>query len=89
MANEHNTVLYTGITNDLIRRVWEHKEKMGGGFTKRYNVTKLVYYEVFEDPIEAITREKHLKAGPRSKKVNLVVGFNSDWRDLTGELSSG
>ena len=86
MANKHNTVLYTGITNDLIRRVSEHKEKLVGGFTKRYNVSKLVYFEVFEDPIETITREKQLKAGPRSKKGHLVSRSNPDWRDLFGEL---
>jgi putative endonuclease len=63
LTNKNNTVLYTGITNDLKRRVYEHKEKLVDGFTKKYNVVKLVYYEVFEDPENAILREKQIKAG--------------------------
>jgi len=86
MANKYNTVLYTGVTNDLVRRVWEHKEGRGGGFTSRYNVTKLVYYEVCGDVREAIAREKQIKGGSRAKKEALVDGMNPEWRDLYGEL---
>jgi putative endonuclease len=78
----NNRVLYTGVTNDLLRRVWEHKEKLGDGFTKKYNVSKLVYYEVFEDPENAIMREKQIKAGSRQKKIDLINNFNMEWHDL-------
>jgi len=79
-------VLYTGVTNDLKTRVYEHKEKMANGFTRKYNATKLVYYEVCEEAQSAISREKQLKAGPRQKKVELVNGMNREWRDLYEEL---
>jgi putative endonuclease len=82
MTNVKNTVLYTGVTNDLIRRIWEHKEKLVEGFTKKYNVVKLVYYEVSEDIEGAILREKQIKAGSRQKKVQLVNDMNREWRDL-------
>ncbi|MFW6146760.1 MAG: GIY-YIG nuclease family protein [Thermodesulfobacteriota bacterium] len=67
MTNKGNTVLYTGITRDLKKRVYQHKEKLVDGFTQKYNITKLVYYEVFEDPENAISREKQIKAGSRKK----------------------
>lgn len=67
MTYKNNKVLYTGITNDLKRRVYEHKEKLVDGFTKKYNVSKLIYYEIFEDPENAILREKKIKAGSRQK----------------------
>ena len=86
MTNKNNKVLYTGITNDLKRRVYEHKEKFVAGFTKKYNVSKLVYYEVFEDPENAILKEKQIKAGSRQKKINLIETINKEWRDLYGEL---
>jgi putative endonuclease len=82
MTNKDNKVLYTGVTNDLKRRVYEHKNKLTGGFTKKYNVIKLVYYEVFEDIENAILREKQIKGGPREKKVQLVNSMNKEWRDL-------
>ena len=82
MANENNTVLYTGVTRDLKRRVYEHKEKLGGGFTKKYNVTKLVYYEIVEDVESAILREKRIKGGSRRKKIELITGVNKEWFDL-------
>jgi len=69
MTNDRNTVLYVGVTGDLIRRVYEHKAKLADGFTKKYNIVKLVYYEVFEDIESAILREKQIKAGSRQKKV--------------------
>ena len=86
MTNKWNTVLYTGITNNLITRVYEHKEKIIGGFTKRYNVTKLVYYEVFEDIDKAILREKQIKDISRQKKIKLINDMNNEWRELYEEL---
>ena len=86
MTNMRNTVLYTGVTKHLIRRVYEHKEKLVDGFTKKYNIVKLVYYEAFEDIENAILREKQLKAGSRQKKVQLISSINKEWRDLYYEL---
>ena len=86
MTNSRNTVLYVGVTNDLIRRVYEHKEKLADGFTRKYNITKLVYYEVFEDIENAILREKKIKAGSRQKKIELIDSTNIEWRDLYNEL---
>jgi len=86
MTNKNNRVLYTGITNDLKRRVYEHKEKLANGFTKKYNVSKLIYYEIFEDPENAILREKKIKAGSRQKKIDLINGMNRGWKDLYRKL---
>jgi len=82
MTNSHNKVLYTGITNNLKKRVYEHKEKLISGFTKKYNVSKLVYYETYQDPENAILREKQIKAGSRQKKIDLVNSVNGEWLDL-------
>ena len=82
MTNKINTVLYTGITGDLIKRVYEHKQKMVEGFTKKYNINKLVYYEICNDPENAIAREKQIKAGSRKKKIDLIKGKNPEWNDL-------
>ena len=82
MTNPRDTVLYTGITTDLKRRVYEHKKKMIDGFTKRYSINKLVYYEVFVDPENAILREKQIKAGSRKKKIGLINKMNGAWLDL-------
>jgi len=86
MTNKRNTVLYTGVTNDLKRRVYEHKEKLVEGFTKKYNITKLVYYEVFDNIENAILREKQIKGGSRHKKIELINNMNKVWRDLYEEL---
>jgi len=86
MTNKRNTVLYTGVTNDLKRRVYEHKEKLAAGFTKQYNIAKLVYYEICEDIENAILREKQIKGGSRQKKIELINGVNKEWRDLYEEL---
>jgi len=86
MTNVRNTVLYVGVTNDLIRRIYEHKEKLVNGFTKKYNTVKLVYYEVFEDIENAILREKQIKAGSRQKKVQLIDSINKEWCALYDEL---
>ena len=82
MTNKGDTVLYTGVTNDLQRRAYEHRNKLIDGFTKKYNVTKLVYYEVFHDPTNAITREKQIKAGSREKKIAMIDQMNPGWNDL-------
>jgi putative endonuclease len=84
MTNTHNTVLYTGLTNDLQRRVLEHKDGKGG-FSKKYNVTKLVYFEYGDDVSNAILREKQIKAGSRKKKMDLINSMNAEWKDLFEE----
>ena len=86
LTNKNNTVLYTGVTNDLLRRVAEHKAGVGSKFTQKYNLHKLVYYKTFEDILEAIAREKQIKAGSRQKKINLIHSMNPDWNDLYKEL---
>jgi putative endonuclease len=79
---KNNTVLYTGVTRDLKKRAYEHRNKAYEGFTNKYNLTKLVYYEVLNDPNAAIAREKQIKAGTRARKIALVSGFNPGWTDL-------
>lgn len=86
MTNKNNKVIYTGVTNNLKRRVCEHKEKMVEGFTKRYNVNKLVYFEVTNDIYSAIQREKQIKAGSRQKKIDLINSINKEWKDLYNEI---
>jgi len=82
VTNKGNTVLYAGITNNLERRIFEHKNKLLKGFTSKYNVTKLVYYEVFNSPREAIAAEKKIKGWVRAKKINLIKSINPDFKDL-------
>jgi putative endonuclease len=86
LANETNTVLYTGVTNDLYRRMAEHKEGINKGFTRRYRIKKLVYYEEFDDPLAAIEREKQIKAGSRQKKLDLIKSMNPEKRDLSEDI---
>jgi putative endonuclease len=86
LTNKKNSVLYTGITNHLGRRVDEHKKKTGSKFTARYNVNKLVYYEIFSDVRMAIYREKQIKAGSRQKKIDLVNSLNPGWNDLSDKF---
>ena len=86
MTNKRNTVIYTGVTNNLIKRVYGHKQKLIEGFTKKYNVVKLVYYEAFGDCLSAIQREKQIKAGSRKKKEELINSINKEWRDLYDRL---
>ncbi len=86
MTNKTNRVLYTGVTNDLKRRVYEHKSKLVEGFTKKYNIGRLVYYEVCEDIESAILREKQIKGGSRQKKIQLVDSMNEEWCDLYEKL---
>jgi putative endonuclease len=82
MTNEKNTVLYTGVTNDLLRRVSEHKSGMQKGFTSKYKCNKLVWYEHFSDINDAIKAEKKIKGGSREKKLNLIRKMNPEWKDL-------
>lgn len=82
LTNKSNKVLYVGMTNDLTRRVWEHKSKIIKGFTQRYNVDKLVYFEIFNSKEEAVNREKQLKAGSRKKKIDLINKNNPEWKEL-------
>ena len=86
VTNKSNRVLYTGVTNDLRRRTYENKHKLVKGFTSRYNIMKLIYYDMTEDVHEAIKREKQIKAGSRKKKVDLIKGMNPEWRDLAQDL---
>lgn len=83
MANRTNSVVYIGMTNDLERRVYEHKNHLMRGFTNRYNVEKLVYFEMTADVNDAIAREKQLKKWSRSKKNNLIERLNPEWKDLS------
>ena len=83
MTNENNTVLYTGVTNDLERRIWQHKNGMGGYFTSKYRTKKLVYYEVTNQIEVAIMREKQIKKGSRKKKIELIERENPQWKDLS------
>jgi len=82
MTNKLNTVLYTGVTSNLKRRVYEHKSKQIEGFTKKYNVNKLIYYEDFDEINDAIEREKQIKGGTRQKKIDLIASMNPAWKDL-------
>ncbi|MCB0119498.1 MAG: GIY-YIG nuclease family protein [Anaerolineales bacterium] len=86
MTNKYNRVLYTGVTSNLLRRVTEHKQKTVEGFTSRYNVTKLVYYEEHNTMEEAIAREKQIKGGSRKKKLYLIKSKNPMWKDLYDEF---
>ena len=82
LSNKGNTVLYVGVTDNLIKRIWQHKQKLVEGFTNKYNLTKLVYYEIYEDPMHAIKREKQFKAGSRKKKIEAINKDNPEWDDL-------
>ena len=86
MSNATNTVTYTGVTNSLFRRILEHKNKLVEGFTKKYSITKLVYYEASESVSSAIWREKQIKSYKRQTKVDLINRVNPGWRDLYDDL---
>ncbi len=86
MTNPSNTVFYTGVTSNLMRRVYEHKTKAVSGFTLKYNCVKLIYYETGTDAEGAILREKQIKAGSRLKKVALIETMNPTWEDLSEEI---
>ncbi|MGD8583648.1 MAG: GIY-YIG nuclease family protein [Gammaproteobacteria bacterium] len=87
-VNQHNNVIYVGVTNDLIRRMFEHRSGKVNGFTKRYNISKLVYFEQTGDVLAAISREKEIKKWRREKKNNLVESLNPAWDDLSMEWIS-
>lgn len=82
LTNKENGTLYVGVTSDLVKRIWQHKNKFVEGFSKKYDLNKLVYYEVFNDIENAITREKQLKNWHRQWKINLINQQNPDWMDL-------
>ena len=86
LTNASGSVIYTGVTNNLVRRIHEHKSGFAKGFTFRYNVDKLVYFEIFEDIIEAIKREKQIKGGPRNKKLCLINAMNPEFVDLYEQI---
>ena len=86
MTNTNNTVLYTGVASNLIKRIYEHKNGTHEGFTKKYKIVKLVYYEIFKDSYNAISREKQIKGGSRKKKNELINDFNIEWTDLYDKL---
>ena len=87
MASRRNGTLYTGVTSDLVKRVWQHRSGSADGFTKRYGCKTLVWYEVGGDMHYAISREKQIKAGSRAKKVGLILATNPDWQDLWAEIA--
>ena len=86
LSSENNQAIYIGVTNDLIRRVYEHKQKFVEGFSKKYNTTKLVYFEQYTEVEKAINREKQIKKFCRAKKENLINSKNKEWKDLYTEL---
>jgi putative endonuclease len=82
LASRRDGAIYVGMTNDLVRRVYEHRTKVVPGFTSRYNITQLVWFEIYDDPISAISREKELKKWKRAWKVQLIEAQNPGWDDL-------
>ena len=82
LFNKKNGTLYTGVTSDLVRRIYKHKQKMSEGFSSKYGIDKLGYYEVSESIISAIEREKQIKGGSRKKKLGLIESVNPEWKDL-------
>ena len=88
LASARNGTLYLGVTSDLVKRVWEHREGLADGFTKRYDVKHLVWFEIHAEALSAITREKQLKKWNRDWKLNLIHQGNPDWRDLYDDLTA-
>jgi len=86
LTNRQNGTLYTGVTSDLPKRVWQHKNRVSPGFCTKYNLTELVYFEIFEDMYQAISREKQIKAGSRKAKIKLIESMNPVWRDLYQDI---
>ena len=82
LFNKRNGTLYTGVTSDIVKRVYEHKNKLVDGFSKKYEIDKLGYYEIYDDIKQAIEREKQIKGGSRKKKLDLIEKINPDWEDL-------
>jgi putative endonuclease len=88
LANKPRGILYTGVTSDLVARTWQHKNDLASGFSEKYQVHTLVYYELHETMLEAITREKQLKKWNRDWKIKLIEGLNENWADLYEQLSA-
>ncbi len=86
LTNVNNRVLYIGVTSNLVKRIYEHRNKLVEGFTKKYNVYKLVYFEIFDNMISAIEREKQIKGWVRRKKISLIERNNLEWKDLYDEV---
>jgi len=86
LFNRKDGTLYTGVTSDIVKRVYEHKKKLADGFTKKYNIDKLGYYEVFDNISTAIEREKQIKGGSRKKKLDLINSMNPEWEDLYNKI---
>jgi putative endonuclease len=86
LASQRNGTLYVGVTSNLVKRVWEHKNDQVDGFSRRYGVHMLVYYEILDTMDAAITREKQIKAGSRAKKLRLIESMNPDWNDLYASI---
>jgi putative endonuclease len=86
LTNKSHGTLYTGATSDLPKRVWQHKNGISKGFCTKYNLTKLVYFELLEDMYQAISREKQIKAGSRKAKIKLIESINPIWRDLYQDI---
>ena len=86
LFNKKNGTLHTGVTSDLIKRIYEHKNKAGDGFTPKNGVDKLGYYEMHHDMVLAIAREKQIKDGSRKNKLALIEGFNPEWKDLYSKI---
>jgi len=87
LASRKQGTLYLGVTRDLIRRIYQHREKLTPGFTSRYDVRRLVWFEAYDDPINAITREKEIKKWRRAWKIALIEKENPEWRDLYPEIT--
>ncbi|HAG52160.1 MAG TPA: GIY-YIG nuclease [Alphaproteobacteria bacterium] len=87
LSNKNDNVLYIGVTSNIVKRVYEHKNKLVEGFTEKYNIEKLVYYEIFDDIELAIEREKQLKNWHKDWKRNLITSFNEEWKGLYNEIS--
>ena len=86
LASQRNGTLYVGVTSDPVQRIWQHKEGVAEGFTRKYGVKRLVWYELHATMESAITREKQIKAGSRARKIQLIETMNPDWRDLYADM---
>lgn len=86
LASKRNGTLYTGVTSDIVKRVWQHKNNLADGFTRKYSIHMLVYYELAEEMTTAIVREKQIKGGSRAKKLAMIESMNPDWRDLYDDI---
>ena len=86
LASKRNGTLYTGVTSDLVKRIWQHKNNLADGFTRKYSVHMLVYYELADEMTAAISREKQIKGGSRARKLALIESINPGWRDLYDDI---